>query len=93
VLALVQDGRHTPKVIREGNLGWIADPNDRQAMRTAIEEILKGDKLEFRPVDINQEPWRRFDRRRQTERLAGILDRAADVPQSEAGKPLSPAAK
>ncbi len=79
ILALVQDGEHTAPVVREGNLGWTADPNDRGAIRRVLEEILAGDRLEFRPVDIEREPWRRFNRKRLTERLATVLDEAAGL--------------
>jgi hypothetical protein len=80
ILALIEEGENSAPVIREGDLGWIAHPDDRPAIRHALEEILSGERLQHQPVDLSRDPWRRFDRRRLTERLAGVLEEAIASP-------------
>jgi glycosyltransferase involved in cell wall biosynthesis len=81
ILALIEDGQNSAPVIREGDLGWIAHPDDRQAIRAALEKLLAGEREQFRQVDISQQPWRRFDRQRQTEQLVEVLEEAVASPE------------
>lgn len=80
ILALIEEGENSAPVIREGDLGWIAHPNDRPAVRAVLEAILAGERQQFRSVDILRNPWRRFDRKRQTEQLADVLEEVGTRP-------------
>jgi glycosyltransferase involved in cell wall biosynthesis len=77
VLALVEPGGNSARLLEAAGLGRIAHPADRAAIRAALLELLKLKGAPPRAVDISQPPWRDFDRRLLTERLAAVLTAAA----------------
>jgi glycosyltransferase involved in cell wall biosynthesis len=75
ILGLTEESDMTARVVREVG-GRVVHPQDKTGLRAALLAYLAQGHPEFAPVDIQREPYRTFDRRRLTERLAEVLDRA-----------------
>lgn len=82
ILGLTEESDMTARVVREVG-GQVVHPQDHQGIRAALLEYLKLGRTEFTPVDIEREPWRSFNRRYLTEKLSGVLDRAAGYDRSQ----------
>lgn len=79
ILALVEPDSNTGRVVAEMGYGWTVHPRDREGIRRVLLELLQ-QRPPRRTADVEREPWRRFNRRRLTERLAQVLDEAAGMP-------------
>ena len=77
VLALVEPGGNSARLLEAAGLGLLAHPADRAAIRAALLELLALKGAPPKPVDISRPPWRDFDRRRLAGRLSAVLDAAA----------------
>ena len=77
ILALVEPGGNSARLLEAVGLGRIAHPADRAAIRAALLELLKLKGAPPKPVDISRPPLCDFDRRRLTGRLAAVLAAAA----------------
>jgi len=77
VLALVEPGGNSARLLEAAGLGRIAHPADRAVIRKALVELMKLKGAPPKRMDIAQPPLADFDRRRLAARLAGVLDEAA----------------
>jgi len=73
VLALVEKG-NTYKVLRDAGVGYAADPSDELEVMRVLEQVFKLKGQAPRSVDVDQEPYRSFNRRHLVARLGGVLD-------------------
>ena len=71
ILALAPEGE-AADLIRSENLGWVVPPDDPEAVRKTLLELLQNQKLD--QLRTNQKMRRKFERRQQTQELARILD-------------------
>lgn len=78
VLALVEAGGNTARLLASLGVGHFAAPGDVATTRAAIEAVLALRGAAPRPVDPEASPLRSYNRRHLTERLAGVLDSAVD---------------
>jgi glycosyltransferase involved in cell wall biosynthesis len=76
ILGLTEESDMTARVVREIG-GKVVHPQDKAGIRAALLDYLACGRTEFTPVDIEQEPYRAFNRRYLTEKLSEVLDRAA----------------
>jgi glycosyltransferase involved in cell wall biosynthesis len=77
VLALVEAGGNSARLLEAAGLGRIAHPADRAAIRGALLDVLRLKGAPPKKMDIAAPPLADFDRRRLSQRLAGVLDEAA----------------
>jgi glycosyltransferase involved in cell wall biosynthesis len=77
VLALVEPGGNSARLLEAAGLGRIAHPADRGAIRKALLECLALKGAAPKAMDITRPPLADFDRRRLAARLAGVLEEAA----------------
>ena len=90
ILGLTEEGDMTARVVRQLG-GQVVHPHDKQQIRAALLRLVEPPRPEFQPVDIEREPWRSFNRRYLTERLAAALDRALRQTADAASKANPPA--
>lgn len=76
VLALVESGGNSARLLERAGVGHIADPGNRDGIRRALEGLLSFKGAPPRPVDISREPLADFDRRRLAGKLAHVLGEA-----------------
>lgn len=88
ILGLTEESEMTARVVREIG-GKVVHPQDKTGIREALLDYLTHGRTEFTPVDINQEPYRSFNRRYLTERMAEVLDRATHRSLQGTGKSLA----
>jgi len=87
VLALIEEGENTARVLREAGVGYIAHPDDRAAIRQRLIELLQSKSQAPRPVDIRKPPYNRFDRRNLTGKLARALNEVAGTASADQNEP------
>jgi glycosyltransferase involved in cell wall biosynthesis len=78
VVALVEDGGNTARLLADAGVGYCADPGDRAAVGAAIERVLALAGAAPRRVDCDAAPFAAFNRRHLAARLAAVLDDVAD---------------
>jgi len=74
VVALVEDGGNTFRLLRDARVGHSADPTDADAIRRVLEEVLALKGRPPRAVDCEVEPFVAFNRRHLVHKLATVLD-------------------
>jgi glycosyltransferase involved in cell wall biosynthesis len=74
VVALVEAGGNTARLLDAAGVGHLADPSDPAAVRRAIEAVLPLRGQPPRAVDIDAPPLRDFNRRHLVQKLASVLD-------------------
>lgn len=80
VLALVESGGNTSRLLRDAGVGYCAEPGDDADVLAALECVLALKGAPPRRVDCNAAPLDAFNRRHLVKRLATALD---DVARSE----------
>jgi glycosyltransferase involved in cell wall biosynthesis len=80
VLALVEEGGNTSRLLREAGVGYGAEPSDGPGVLAALERVLALKGAPPRRVDCDAPPLGAFNRRHLVARLAAALD---DVARSE----------
>ena len=77
VLALVEPGGNTSRLLAEAGVGYEANPSDPIAVAAALERVLALKGRPPRHVDCNAPPFAAFNRRNLVRRLAATLDEVA----------------
>lgn len=85
ILALIESGGNSARLLEAVGVGWIASPTDRGEIRAAIASLIERRHLPPIEVDLTAPPLCDFDRRYLTRRLAGFLDAAATRPGYDDG--------
>ena len=80
VLALVESGGNTARLLRDAGVGYCAEPSDDAGVLAALERVLVLKGAPPRSVDCDAAPFDAFNRRHLVARLATALD---DVARSE----------
>jgi glycosyltransferase involved in cell wall biosynthesis len=80
VVALVEGGGNTSRLLRDAGVGYCAEPGDEAGVRAALERVLDQKGVPPRRVDCDAAPLKVFNRRHLVERLASTLE---DVARSE----------
>jgi len=79
VLALVEPGGNSARLLEAAGLGCTAHPADRAAIRAALLEVMRLKGAPPKAMNISAPPLADFDRRRLAARLAAVLDEAAGL--------------
>ena len=74
VVALVEAGGNTARLLEAARVGYLAEPTDAAAVRRAIEAVLPLKGQPPRAIDHDAPPLRDFNRRHLVEKLASVLD-------------------
>lgn len=77
VLALVERGGNTARLLDEAGVGYLAEPGDEAQIRAALERVLAQKGAPPRVVDCEAAPLGAFNRRNLVRRLAAMLDDVA----------------
>ena len=80
VVALVEAGGNTARLLGDAGVGYCAEPGDEAGVLAAIERVLALKGAPPRRVDCDAAPFAAFNRRHLVARLAATLD---DVARSE----------
>jgi hypothetical protein len=80
VVALVEAGGNTARLLGDAGVGYCAEPGDEAGVLAAIEHVLALKGAPPRRVDCDAAPFAAFNRRHLVARLAATLD---DVARSE----------
>jgi len=83
VLALVEPGGNSARLLEAAGLGRVAHPADRAAIRRALLDCLALKGAPPKAMDISRPPLAGFDRRRLAGKLAAVLDDAADAGRAQ----------
>jgi len=83
ILALAPEGE-AATLIRENQLGWVAGPRDSTAIERALRAIMDACGQGQMTMNRDEAVRNRFDRRKQTEELARILDEVTSQPEKGA---------
>lgn len=79
ILALINKGSASAKLIQNEDLGWVCDFRDEDAIKSALTEILERSKENKLHLQEKQRLLRRYNRKSFTERLSNILEEIVRV--------------
>ena len=79
VVALVERGGNTDRLLASANVAYTAEPTDTVAIVAQLERVLATKGAPPNKVDPDAEPLRSFNRRVLVERLAKVLDEVVEA--------------
>jgi glycosyltransferase involved in cell wall biosynthesis len=89
VLALIEEQGNSARLLAAAGVGRIAQPHKIDEIAAAIVGLLSLKGAAPRPVDIEQPPYRGFNRRHLTQKLAAVLDEAMESRQEPSKSSLA----
>ncbi len=74
VLALVEPGGNSARLLESAGVGYVAEPGNADAIRQRFEQVLALKDAPPRRVDPDAPPYAAFNRKHLVAKLAGVLD-------------------